>query len=212
MLLRADPDSLRLVAVTDEPDPDLSAWIERVASAVRGGATSVQVRAKHAASRTVLDAVRQLVAILPVPVLVNDRADIAIMAGAAGVHLGSDDIPVATVRALAPAPFIIGASVGSRAELDAAGGADYVGIGPAFLSASKTDAGSPLLLGEIEELARQARLAGVPAIAIGGIDATNVRSVLDACPALAGVAVVSALFGARDVGRAAAALRGAIGR
>lgn len=209
MLLRADPDSLRLVAVTDEPDPDLSAWIERVASAVRGGATSVQVRAKHAASRTVLDAVRQLVAILPVPVLVNDRADIAIMAGAAGVHLGSDDIPVATVRALAPAPFIIGASVGSRAELDAAGGADYVGIGPAFLSASKTDAGSPLLLGEIEELAR---LAGVPAIAIGGIDATNVRSVLDACPALAGVAVVSALFGARDVGRAAAALRGAIGR
>jgi len=200
---------LRLVAVTDEPDPDLSAWIERVASAVRGGATSVQVRAKHAASRTVLDAVRQLVAILPVPVLVNDRADIAIMAGAAGVHLGSDDIPVATVRALAPAPFIIGASVGSRAELDAAGGADYVGIGPAFLSASKTDAGSPLLLGEIEELAR---LAGVPAIAIGGIDATNVRSVLDACPALAGVAVVSALFGARDVGRAAAALRGAIGR
>jgi thiamine-phosphate pyrophosphorylase len=125
------------------------------------------------------------------------------------VHLGSDDIPVATVRALAPAPFIIGASVGSRAELDAAGGADYVGIGPAFLSASKTDAGSPLLLGEIEELAR---LAGVPAIAIGGIDATNVRSVLDACPALAGVAVVSALFGARDVGRAAAALRGAIGR
>ena len=200
---------MRLVAVTDEPDPDLSAWIERVASAVRGGATSVQVRAKHAASRTVLDAVRQLVAILPVPVLVNDRADIAIMAGAAGVHLGSDDIPVATVRALAPAPFIIGASVGSRAELDAAGGADYVGIGPAFLSASKTDAGSPLLLGEIEELAR---LAGVPAIAIGGIDATNVRSVLDACPALAGVAVVSALFGARDVGRAAAALRGAIGR
>ncbi|MGI9140455.1 MAG: thiamine phosphate synthase [Gemmatimonadaceae bacterium] len=209
MLFRADPDWLRLVAVTDEPDPDLSAWIERVASAVRGGATSVQVRAKHAASLTVLDAVRQLVAILPVPVLVNDRADIAIMAGAAGVHLGSDDIPVATVRALAPAPFIIGASVGSRAELDAAGGADYVGIGPAFLSASKTDAGSPLLLGEIEELAR---LAGVPAIAIGGIDATNVRSVLDACPALAGVAVVSALFGARDVGRAATALRGAIER
>lgn len=200
---------MRLVAVTDEPDPDLSAWIERVAAAVRGGATSVQVRAKHAASRAFLEAVKQLVAILPVPVLVNDRADIAIMAGAAGVHLGSDDIPVASVRALAPAPFIIGASAGSRAELRAAAGADYVGIGPAFLSASKTDAGPPLALGEIGELSR---LAGVPAIAIGGIDATNVRSVLDACPALAGVAVVSALFGARDVERAAAALRGAIGR
>lgn len=200
---------LRLVAVTDEPDPDLSAWIERVVSAVRGGATSVQVRAKQAASRTVLDAVKRLVAIVPVPVLVNDRADIAIMAGAAGVHLGSDDIPVASVRAIAPAPFIIGASVGSRAELEAARGADYVGIGPVFVSASKADAGRPLSFDEITELSR---LAGVPAIAIGGIDVANVRSVLDACPALAGVAVVSALFGARDVERAAAALRAAIGR
>ena len=104
----------------------------------------VQVRAKQASSRELLEIVRRLVAALSVPVIVNDRADIAIMGGAAGVHLGPDDLPVAAVRALAPRSFIIGASLGSGEELASARGADYVGIGPAFATPSKADAGPPL--------------------------------------------------------------------
>lgn len=176
---------------------------------MRGGATIVQVRAKHASPRALLEIVKHLVSALPVPVLVNDRADIAIMAGAAGVHVGADDVPVAAIRAFAPPSFIIGASVGSRAELEPARGADYVGIGPAYATASKTDAGQPL---SFEEIAELQRLAGVPAVAIGGISAANAREVLAACPGLAGVAVVSSLFGADDVEIAARALRAAIGK
>lgn len=169
----------------------------------------VQVRSKTAESRILLDVVKRLVAALPVPVLVNDRADIAIMAGAAGVHVGVDDIPVASIRAFAPPGFVIGASVGSRAEVEYARGADYIGIGPAFATSSKGDAGSPLSFAEIGVLQT---LAGLPAVAIGGITAANVPELVNACPGLAGAAVLSSLFGADDVERAARLLRGAIGR
>ncbi|MGK2935562.1 MAG: thiamine phosphate synthase [Gemmatimonadaceae bacterium] len=195
--------------MTDEPGADLDEWIARVAAAARGGATMVQVRAKQASSRELLEVVRRLVAALHVPVVVNDRADIAIMAGAAGVHLGSDDLPVAAVRALAPRSFIIGASLGSGEEVASAHGADYVGIGPAFATPSKADAGSPL---SFEEIARLQQFAAVPAVAIGGITEANVRGLLAACPGLQGAAVLSSLFGARDVESAARALRAAIGR
>lgn len=169
----------------------------------------VQVRAKQASSRELLEMVRHLVSELPVPVLVNDRADIAIMARAAGAHVGASDLPVAAIRAFAPPSFVIGASLGSHAELETARGADYVGIGPAYAASSKTDAGPPLSFAEITELQR---LAGAPAIAIGGISAANAREILAGCPGLAGIAVVSSLFGARDVEAAARALRVAIGR
>lgn len=169
----------------------------------------VQARAKRTSSGELVELVRHLVSTLSVPVVVNDRADVAIMAGAAGVHLGSDDLPVASIRELAPPSFIIGASLGSRAELASARGADYVGIGPAFASPSKTDAGEPLSLKEIAELQS---LAGVPAVAIGGITTANVRGLLAGCPELAGVAAVSSLFGADDVEAAARALRAAIER
>jgi thiamine-phosphate pyrophosphorylase len=206
---RAGAESLRLVAVTDEPGADLDEWIAGVAAAARGGATMVQVRAKQTSSRELLEIVRRLVRSLSVPVIVNDRADIAIMAGAAGVHLGPDDLPVASVRALAPRSFIIGASLGTGEELAATRGADYVGIGPAFATASKPDAGPPL---SFEEIVRLQQFAAVPAVAIGGITEANVRGLLAACPGLQGVAVLSALFGARDVESAAGALRAAIER
>lgn len=195
--------------MTDEPGADLDEWFSRVAAAARGGATMVQVRAKQASSRELLEIVQRLVRSLSVPVLVNDRADIAIMAGAAGVHLGADDLPVTAVRALAPRSFVIGASLGSGEELASARGADYVGIGPAFATPSKTDAGTPL---SFEEIARLQQFAGVPAVAIGGITEVNVRGLLAACPTLEGVAVLSALFGGDDVESAARALRGAIER
>lgn len=169
----------------------------------------VQVRAKQTTPRELIEIVRRLVSLLPVPVIVNDRADIAIVAGAAGVHLGAEDLPVESVRAFAPPSFIIGASLGSTAELESARGADYVGIGPAFVTASKEDAGRPLSFAEITELQR---VAGAPAVAIGGISSANAGEVLARCPGLAGVAALSSLFGSADVESAARALRAATGR
>jgi thiamine-phosphate diphosphorylase len=141
-----------------------------------------------------------------VPVIVNDRADVAIAAGAAGVHLGSDDIPVRAVRAIAPAQFIIGCSVGNDNEVAGAAGADYVGIGPVFSTGSKQDAGNAIGL---EEFSRLATAVGLPAVGIGGINAQNARSVIDS--GAAGVAAIAAIFGASDPLAAARELSSAIG-
>lgn len=165
----------------------------------------VQLRAKGFASGTLLELARAMVANLKVPVIVNDRADIAMLAGAAGVHLGTDDLPVARVRALAPDGFMIGASVGNDEELGNARGADYVGVGPVYPTASKSDAGNALGVAEVARLITASRLPGA---GIGGITVANARDVLDA--GAHGIAVLSALQ--RDPETAARALRSAIGR
>ena len=99
------------------------------------------MRLKKATPREVVEIARTIVAKVPVPVIVNDRADIALAAGAAGVHVGEADLPVTAIRRFAPADFIIGASLGGEAELANAKEADYVGIGPLFATDSKDDAG-----------------------------------------------------------------------
>src|SRR5665811_178000 len=129
-----DPKILRLVAITDDAEDRRATLADRVAAAVRGGATSVQVRLKSATSREVVEITRAIMSRVSVPVIVNDRADIALAAGAAGVHVGEADLPVAAIRRFAPADFIVGASLGSDAELANAKEADYVGIGPVYLS------------------------------------------------------------------------------
>ncbi len=168
-------------------------------AAERGGATSVQLRLKQASPREQAERGRALVAALRIPVLVNDRPDIALAAGAAGVHLGRDDVPVALARRIAPPGFIIGASVGSEAEAGAAAEADYWGIGPWRSTATKSDAGEAL---GAEGFGRLVRLAGgKPCIAIGSVRAEDVPSVLAAGGV--GVAVVSGILGEEDVERAA---------
>src|ERR1700675_3328445 len=139
-----DPKILRLVAITDDAEDQRSTLVDHVAAAVRGGATSVQVRLKRATPREVVEITKAIVRKVPVPVIVNDRADIALAAGAAGVHVGEADLPVAAIRRFTPENFIIGASLGSDAELANAEGADYVGIGPVFGSDSKSDAGGAI--------------------------------------------------------------------
>ena len=110
---------------------------------------------------------RALVAALDVPVLVNDRPDVALAAGAAGVHLGPDDCRWRWPARIAPPGFVIGASVGSEAEAAAAAEADYWGIGPWRVTTTKADAGPAL---GAEGFARLVRLAGGrPCIAIGGV-------------------------------------------
>lgn len=171
--------------------------------AVRGGVTLVQLRLKQAGPRDLLAQARALRAALAVPVLVNDRPDIALAAGV-GVHLGPDDLPVGMARALLPPGAIIGTSVGTDAELAQAlerEGADYWGIGPWRQSSTKQDAGAPLGVEGFARFARQS--GGRPCIAIGGVRPEDVPAVLAAGGA--GVAVVSGILGAEDVEAAARA-------
>src|SRR4030081_3075321 len=106
-----DPRILRLVAITDDAEDRRGTLVDRMAAAVRGGATSVQVRLKTAAPREVVEITREIMIRTSVPVIVNDRADIALAAGAAGVHVGEADLPVSAIRRFAPTNFIIGASL-----------------------------------------------------------------------------------------------------
>jgi len=202
-----DPRILRLVAITDDAEDRRATLVDRVAAAVRGGATSVQVRLKTAAPREVVEITRAIMRVVPVPVIVNDRADIALAAGAAGVHVGEADLPVAAIRRFAPTDFIIGASLGSEAELANAKDADYVGIGPVFGSDSKNDAGSAIGVAGFERLAK---LVEVPAVAVGGITAD--RALQITVHGAAGVAVINSIFSAEDPERATREIAAAIGR
>jgi thiamine-phosphate pyrophosphorylase len=168
-------------------------------AAERGGATSVQLRLKRASPRELVESARALSQVLRIPLLVNDRPDVALAARAAGVHLGPDDLPVALARRVVPPGFIIGASVGSVEEAAQAGEADYWGIGPWRTSGTKADAGEALGaegFGRLRELA-----AGTPCIAIGGVRPEDVGAVLGAGGV--GVGVVSGMLSAPDVEAAA---------
>jgi thiamine-phosphate pyrophosphorylase len=159
-------------------------------AAEAGGVTSVQLRLKAAPAREQVALARALVTALRVPVLVNDRPDIALAAGAAGVHLGPDDLPVALTRAIAPPGFVIGASVGSDAEATPASEADYWGIGPWRVTTTKADAGTGLGADGFTRLARLA--GGKPCLAIGAIRPEDVPVVHRAGGA--GVGVVSGIL------------------
>jgi thiamine-phosphate pyrophosphorylase len=185
-------------------DDDLVAGRDLLALALgaeRGGVSAVQLRLKRAPAREQVRLARTLVEALRIPVLVNDRPDIALAAGAAGVHLGPDDVPVSLTRAIAPPEFVIGASVGSEAEAAAASGADYWGIGPWRASGTKQDAGDGLGAGGFRRLAVLA--AGRPCLAIGGVRPEDVSEVVIA--GASGVAVVSGILRTGEVEGAAAA-------
>ena len=198
---------LRLIAITDNLRDGQTGLIERARKAAEGGATCIQLRIKDVSARDLASLAAELVRAVSVPVIVNDRADIAIAAGAAGVHLGIDDVPASAIRSFAPADFIIGTSVGSDDEVGNARGADYVGIGPVFATGSKRDAGKPI---GATEFARLAAATGLPAVGIGGVTAANAREVIDAGGA--GVAAIAAIFGATDPRAAAMEMVTAIGK
>jgi thiamine-phosphate pyrophosphorylase len=204
-----DPESLTLVAITDAVQRGADDIVQRALACVRGGATMVQLRLKDADARTQVEVARALVAALPahVPLIMNDRADLAIAAGAAGVHVGPEDLPSAAVRRIVGPDRIVGVSVGNDAEALQASDADYVGIGPVYATASKDDAGRAI---GIDELERLMVLCARPAVGIGGVDASNAAAVIAA--GARGVAVIRALFSASDPETAARLLRSAIGR
>jgi thiamine-phosphate pyrophosphorylase len=190
-------DQLRLMVITD---PVLLKGRDPVAvcrAAVQGGATVIQVRWKDGVPDEILKLTRALVAALPVPVLVNDRVDIALAAGAAGVHLGWEDLPLDALRPHVPPGFLIGLSVGTPEEAAgaAASSADYWSVGPCFATPNKSDAGPAL---GPEGFGALARLApeGLPVLGIGGITAANAASIVDA--GATGAAVLGAVLGASN--------------
>jgi len=201
-----DASSVRLIAITDSLRDGPRGLALRAAAAVFGGATMIQLRLKEESARSLVEVARSIQAMVPdVPLVVNDRADVALAAGAAGVHVGVDDLAPALLRRVVPPGFIIGASVGSDDEVARAAGADYVGIGPVYGTGSKADAGAAIGAARFAELARRCAL---PAVAIGGITSDRVPEVM--AVGAAGVAVISALFGASDPTLAARAIRSAL--
>ena len=203
-------DQVRLMVLTDAAllkgrDP-----VDVCRRAVQGGATMVQVRWKQGSPADTVGLARALVVALPVPVLVNDRADVAVAALAAGAHLGWDDPPVDRLRPHVPPGFVLGVSVGSidEAERARATSADYWSVGPCFATGTKPDAGVPL---GPQGFAALARLApeGVPVIGIGGVTPGNAKVLVAA--GAAGVAVIEAVMGALDPERSARELVRALG-
>ncbi len=191
--------ALRVLLVTDSCLLQGREWVSVCAAAVRGGATAVQVRHRSAPARELADLTRTLIDALPVPVLVNDRLDVALAVGAAGVHLGADDLPLVLARRIVPEGFFIGASVGTAEEIEGGTGADYWGVGPLHETTTK-DAGPPLGLDGFSNIVAQA--GGTPCVGIGGVTPADVPGVIAAGGV--GVAVVSGILGPEDPEAAAA--------
>ena len=175
-----------------------------------GGATVLQLRAKN---RSIREQVALAQALIPlarvhgVPLLINDHADIALGAGADGVHLGVDDLPVALARRILPPGALIGYSPEGIADAQRAvvDGVDYLGVGPFATTATKGDAGAAIGLDGIAAMAAAVR---VPVIAIGGLTATTAGAAVRA--GAAGIAVASAVLAAPDPAAATRAVRAAV--
>jgi thiamine-phosphate pyrophosphorylase len=190
-------ERLRLIVVTDA-DCGGRDLVDVVRAALRGGAPAIQLRMKDAAARDMVELAHALLAeTRPAGALlfVNDRVDVAVIAGADGAHVGQDDLPVAAARRVSPPGFLLGVSAESvelalQAEAE---GADYVGVGPVYATGSKMDAGEPVGLGRIAEVAASVR---IPVVGIGGIAIGNARAVVES--GAAGVAVISAVMRADD--------------
>ena len=163
-----------------------------------GGARLLQLRAKDAPSGQFLawaDAVCAAAAPYAATVIINDRADIALMAGAAGVHAGQDDMPPGAVRRVAPRPFLIGRSTHTPAQVASAAlePVDYLAVGPVYGTGTKDTGYAPVGLGMVQQTSNASRL---PVVAIGGITLERAPAVLEA--GASSVAVISDLLSTGD--------------
>lgn len=195
--MKAQPD-YSIYLVTDGGCLQGRALLDCVREALEGGVTLVQYRAKTAASAEMYDEALQLKALCDsfnVPLIINDRLDIAMAVGAAGVHLGQDDLPCAVARRILGEDYIIGVSAHNPAEAKAAlqSGADYLGCGAVFGTATKADVKK---LGT-DGLAAICKAKGLPVVGIGGVTADNYREVRAA--GADGAAIVSGILAQPDI-------------
>lgn len=195
--MKAQPD-YSIYLVTDDGCLQGRALIDCVREALEGGVTLVQYRAKTASSAEMYAEALQLKALCDsfnVPLIINDRLDIAMAVGAAGVHLGQDDLPCAAARKLLGEDYLIGVSAHNPAEAKAAlqSGADYLGCGAVFGTATKADVKK---LGT-DGLAAICKAKGLPVVGIGGVTADNYREVRAA--GADGAAIVSGILAQPDI-------------
>jgi len=204
-------NSLLLHLVTDRSLSRGRSLVEVVREAVSGGVTCVQLREKDCSTREFLQealALKELLQSLMVPLIINDRVDIALAVGADGVHLGQSDMPISHARRLLGPNCLIGISAESvdhavEAEQQ---GADYIGISPVFSTPTKADTAPALGLEGIRQIRELVR---IPLVGIGGINLTNARQVL--ASGADGVAVVSAIMAAASPRLAAEVIKGELG-
>jgi len=195
-----------LYLVTDRELMAAASIEECVEQAVSGGCTVVQLREKTASSREFYEIaarVRKITKDYGVPLIINDRADIALAVNADGVHVGQDDLPLNAARRIMGKDAIIGVSANNLTEALAAAamGADYLGVGAMFATDTKKDADSTTM----DELRRIRAEIKIPIVAIGGINKNNVP--LFAGTGIDGIAVVSAIVAQKDASGAARELK-----
>lgn len=202
---------LRLYLVVGSTDAPIG-LLETVEAALEGGVTAVQLREKSGTDAQILslaEQIRDLCSDHDAAFFLNDRLDLALAAGADGVHLGVDDLPIPAARRIAGSPLAIGYSPENDMQTRSARleGASYLGVGPVFGSVSKLDAGAAIGL---PALRRRSEISGLPVVGIGGIDASNAADVIRA--GACGVAVMSAILRAPNPFEAARSLREAVDR
>jgi thiamine-phosphate pyrophosphorylase len=202
---------MRLYYITDSRQlrGDLLAVIDR---ALRAGVDLVQIREKELSARELFELTRTVMELAPgsaSKILVNARADVALAAGAHGVHLPAGSISTAEIRKVSPPGFVVGVSCHDRAEVRraASDGADFVVFGPVFETSSKQAYGPPQGLKKLEETCRA---AAIPVLALGGVSVGNAAQCLAA--GAAGLAGISLFQQAEDLAAVAAALRTISGR
>ena len=205
--MKLTPSMLRLYAVTDRSwSADEADFWRRVSEAMEGGAQVVQLREKHLSHEAMLRAAERFVALCRshgAVSIINDDVEAAAASGADGVHVGQEDLEAGRARALLGPDKLIGVSAHNVEEALAAqaAGADYLGVGAAFVTDTKPDA-SPISRETIRAITAA---VDIPVVAIGGIGPENILE-LAGC-GLDGVAVVSALFARADTGEAARQMR-----
>jgi thiamine-phosphate pyrophosphorylase len=203
---RIKREQLCLYLVTDSSLCRGRSLTDVVAQAVRGGVTCVQLREKELGTREFLaqaQALKSLLLPLQIPLVINDRIDVALACEADGVHLGQSDMPVDLVRKILPPQMFIGLSVENEHDITQAIGmpVDYLGISPVFATPTKTDTQTPWGLAGLK---RARAMTALPLVAIGGVNITNAAHVRQG--GADGLAIVSAICAADDPALAAAEL------
>ncbi len=192
------PFDLSLYLVTDAALCDPLGIEQTVAAAVQGGATMVQLRDKHASDEQMIAQAKRLKAMLAgsgVPLIINDRLNVALASQADGLHVGQSDTAVQEARHALGQDAIIGLSINTLAHLQSAPVTllDYVGLGPVFATGSKQDHAQPI---GFDGLAQLAQACPLPSVAIGGLKAEHLAQVKAA--GADGMAVISAICGQPD--------------
>lgn len=205
-------ETLELYLVTDRALSLGRPLLDIISAAVRGGVTTVQLREKECDTREFVElgrAVHDLLRQADIPLIINDRADIAQVIGAEGLHIGQHDMGYADARRLLGPEAIIGLSIENEEQAQQClffSGLDYIGASPVFTTPTKTDTAPALGLDSVRRL-RQL-IGPLPIVAIGGINSSNIQDIIHA--GADGIAVVSAICSAADPAEATATLLAAV--